>query len=189
MKKFLFLMSVAIVASAVWAQTNTVIKAPANKKAAGQEVGITSMRLVFDQTKNKLIYFGNVVITNVQGNLSCERLTIDLPPQSSTNTQVTNAVAETNVIINLLRDGDTNHVTCDKAVYAYSIVNAVTNETITFIGSSNSPAKMRNSKGWMTGEPLIWDNVNKQFSGVNPQTIIQRPSDNGSNSTPLNILK
>jgi lipopolysaccharide export system protein LptA len=191
MRKFLFLLSAALVASAVWAQTNAVVKKPANKKPVEQDFDVTSAHLLYDQNKSKLIYFDHVVVTNVQGNLTCARLIIDLPPQGSTNSQVTNAFAETNVIINIFKDGDTNHITCDQAVYSYGVVNAITNQTITFIGSSNRPAKMENSKGWMTGEPLVWDNVNKQFSGTHPQTVFKAPADigGGSNSTPFGIPK
>jgi lipopolysaccharide export system protein LptA len=178
-------------ASAVWAQTNAVVKTSADKKPAEQDVGVTSVHMLYDQNKSKLIYFDNVVVTNVQGNLNCARLTIDLPPQGSTNNQVTNAVAETNVIINIFKDGDTNHITCDRAVYSYSVVNAVTNETITFIGPTNNPAKMENSKGWTTGKPLVWDNVTKQFSGTETRSFFKMPANLGdsTNSTPLGPSK
>ena len=40
----------------------------------------------------------------------------------------TNIVAETNVVIDVLDDnGKTNHITADKAVYAYHLFNPATN--------------------------------------------------------------
>ena len=191
MKKFLFLLPVVGITFAVWAQTNAVVKQPPAKKPAEQDVGITSLApMIYNQLKGTLIYSDHVVITNVQGNLICERLTIDLPPQGSKSNQVTNAVAETNVIINIYKDGDTNHITCDKAVYSYGVVNNITNQTITFIGPSTRPAMMENSKGMTTGEPLVWDNVNKQFSGTDAHTVFKMPADTGgSNSTPFGVPK
>jgi len=194
MKKFLILLSAVIVASAVWAQTNTTAVAapkPANQKPAEQEIGVTSGRFVYDGNKRQVIYSDHVVVTNLQGKLTCERLTIDLPPEGATNSQPTNAVAETNVVIDFVNKGDTNHVTCDKAVYAYSVVNAVTNNTITFIPSPNNPAEVQNAKGTMTGEPLIWNIVTQQFSGVNPVMHFRVPADTGkgTNASPFNILK
>jgi hypothetical protein len=48
-------------------------------------------------------------------------LTIDLPPEGSLDRQPTNAVAETNVVVNLVKKGDTNHITCDRAIYTYVV--------------------------------------------------------------------
>lgn len=195
MKKLLFLLSAAIVGTAVCAQTNgtqEVVQKPANQKPAEQEIGLTSGHFLYDGNKHHVIYFDTVVVTNYQGKLTCERLTIDLPPEGSTNSQPTNAVAETNVVIDIVRNGDTNHVTCDKAVYTYLVVNAVTNDTISFFGSTNNPAKVRSAKGWMTGEPLVWNNLNGQFSGVNTETHFQVPSDTGRDTnagSPFNILR
>jgi lipopolysaccharide export system protein LptA len=191
MRKFLFILLAGGTAFAVWAQTNAVVEQPANKKPAEQEVGVTAASFVYSQDKNQAVYSGQVVVTNVQGTLACERLTIDLPPGGSTNTQPTNMVAETNVVIDFIRDNDTNHVTCDKAVYAYSVVNQVTNDTITFTGSTNNPAKVRNSKFWMTGEPLVWDNKTGQFSGSNTETVLIIPASAGgsNNANPFNFGK
>jgi lipopolysaccharide export system protein LptA len=193
MKRFLILLLAAIGATAAWGQTNATNAAagkPPEQKPAQQEIGLTSGHFIYDGGKRVVIYFDHVVVTNFQGRLTCERLTIDLPPEGSTNNQPTNAVAETNVVINFINKGDTNHVTCDRAVYAYSVVNAVTNNTITFHGSTNSPAEVQNSKGTTTGEPLVYDLVSGQFSGVNTVMHFLVPSGtgNGTNSSPLNLF-
>jgi len=136
-----------------------------------------------------------VVVTNAQGTLFCERLTINLPPEGSFDRQPTNAVAETNVVIDFVKQGDTNHITCDRAIYTYVILKGATNDTITFWGSDTRPAKVENSKGWMTGEPLVWDNVTGNFSGVDTETHFRIPAtaSTGTNSPsdagPLNFLK
>ena len=200
MKKFLYLFLAVLVASVIRAQTNApaaapsqpAISKPANEKPAEQEIGVTAGHFIYDGNKLLAIYFNHVVVTNLQGKLTCERLTINLPPPGSTNSQPTNAVAETNVIIDFLDKGDTNHVTCDTAVYAYHVINAVTNNTITFHGSTNNPAKVQSAKGTMTGEPLIWDIVNARFSGDN---IVMHPrptpddGKNTNNALPFNLMK
>jgi lipopolysaccharide export system protein LptA len=191
MKKFLLLLSLVSVALAVWAQTNVAALKPVEKKPADQNVDVISVHFVYDGSKHQMIYYDHVVVTNAQGQLTCERLTIDV---GSTNSQPTNAVAETNVIIDIVRNDDTNHVTCDKAVYTYTVVNAVTNDTITFIGSPDKPAKVTNSKGWMTGEPLVWDKLDGSFSGVDTETHFKAPDDTGkgtnapANASPLNFF-
>jgi lipopolysaccharide export system protein LptA len=194
MKKFLILLSAVIVAAAIRAQTNgTAAPKPANQKPAEQEIGVTSGRFVYDGNKRQVFYFDHVVVTNLQGKLTCERLTVDLAPEGATNSQPTNAVAETNVVIDFVDKGDTNHVTCDKAVYVYSVVNAVTNNTITFIPTSpNKPAEVQNSKGTMTGEPLVWNIVTGQFSGTNFVMHFHAPAEGGkgtNGSSPYNFLK
>ncbi|HXR04228.1 MAG TPA: STN domain-containing protein [Verrucomicrobiae bacterium] len=56
--------------------------------------------------------------------LASERLTVDRWPSGERIT------AETNVVI----DSGTNHITCDRAVYAYTVQNGVTNGTLTTTG-------------------------------------------------------
>ncbi len=202
MKKFLYLFFAVIVASAIRAQTNVpapvtaapepAAPKPANTKPAEQEIGVTSGQFVYDGTKSLAIYSDHVVVTNGQGKLTCERLTINLPPQGATNSQPTNAVAETNVVIDFLDKGDTNHVTCDQAVYTYNVANAVTNETINFYGSTNNPAEVQNVKFTMTGEPLVWDVVNQKFSGTNTVMHFHAPADGGkgtNGASPFNLFK
>lgn len=221
MKKYWSLLTAAIVAMAAWALgdttnapasgTNTPVvititpaggtntpagstNTPAgNQSRPEQDVGVTAKHFLYHD--NTVIYFDDVVVTNGQGTLSCERLTIDIPPEGSTDRQPTNAVAETNVVVDLVRKDDTNHVTGDRAVYAYHVLNGMTNDTITFTGSTNNPAKVVNSKGWMTGEPLIWDNVSGSFTAVNPVTHFKVPASAGqgtnaaAETSPLNFFK
>ena len=176
MKKILFLI-LAGSCGLLWAQTNSLVQSSTER-----DIGLHSAHFYYDGKTLQLVYYDNVVVTNWQGNLTCERLAILLPPEGSADNHPTNVVAETNVVIDLLKNNDTNHITSDKAIYAYSVVNAVTNETITFSGH----AKGENSRGWMTGEPLVWDNVANRFSGTDFKTIL-KPSPNpggGTNSPP-----
>jgi hypothetical protein len=161
----------------------------------GQEVGLTSTHFFYDGARQQVIYSDHVVVTNAMGSLTCERLTINLPPEGSLEREPTNAVAATNVVLIFVKKSDTNHVTCDRAIYAYQVSNGTTNDTTTFWGSAGHPARVENTKGWMTGEPLVWDNLTGNFSGVNTETHFRIPTaaSDGTNSPgpamPPNFLK
>src|SRR5208282_6291913 len=79
----------------------------------------------------------------------------------------------------------TNHITSDKAIYAYSVVNMVTNETITFTGH----ARGENAKGWMTGEPLVWDNIAGSFTGTDFKSVLKPASSFGNGTNNLTATK
>jgi hypothetical protein len=191
MKKHWFLITATIIALSV----RPAVATAANPPPGGQELGVSAKHFFYDGGKQQVIFYDEVVATNAQGSLSCDRLTIDVPPEGSLDRQPTNAVAETNVVIDLVKQGDTNHITCERAIYTYLILHGATNDTITFVGSATNPARVENSKGWMTGEPLIWDNLNGNFSGVNTETHFKVPAQSaaGTNlpaaAAPLNFLK
>lgn len=126
----------------------------------------------------------DVVLVNAQGRLACKRLTLHFPPEGSADSHPTNAVAETNLdIIFVNNKGETNHLTADKGVYDYRVLRGVTNEIFTFNGHVTNFT----AKGWMTGEPLVWDNVKNSFYGVNVEMHFQAPT--GTNGSPANLLK
>jgi hypothetical protein len=191
MIKYRFLMTATILALAAEAVDAVATNPPPGE----QEVGVTATHFFYDGGKQQVIFYDEVVATNAQGRLTCARLTIDMPPEGSLDRQPTNALAETNVVIDLVKQGDTNHITCERAIYTYLIIHGSTNDTITFVGSPTAPAKVENSKGWMTGEPLIWDNVNGNFSGLNTETHFKVPAQSASGTNPpaatvpLNFLK
>lgn len=166
----------------VCAQTNLSAQKPAE-----QDVGVHSDHFLFEGKTRHLVYFGNVVATNWQGTLTCERLTIKLPPEGAADSHPTEIDAETNVVVNFLKNNETNNVSSDKAIYAYSIVNTVTNETISFTGH----AKAVNSKGWMTGEPLVYDITADRFSGTDFKMVFKSVPGlgNSTNAPSLNLLK
>jgi hypothetical protein len=118
--------------------------------------------------------------------VTCGQLIINLPGDDVSDKNPTNAVAVTNVVMFFVNDrGETNRLTCDKAVYDYSVASGVTNQTFTFTGhATNTSEKM-----WMTGEPLIWDNIKKGFSGVNFETHFKAPAGGSNSASPFNMLK
>lgn len=171
----------------VWAQTNSPVAEPASR-----EVGLRSDRLSYSGSDmRQLVYSGNVRVTNAQGSLACGWLTLDLPSENVADGRPTNIVALTNVVINYVKDGKTNHITCDKMVNTYNVLNGVTNDIFTFTGN----ARMNNERGWMTGEPLIYDNATGRFSGSGIESHFSMPANPGSGTNasnqaaPLNIFK
>jgi hypothetical protein len=100
-------------------------------------------------------------------------------------------VAVTDVVIDRVDEkGQTNHITSDKAVYTYSVVNDVTNEVATFTGGNPTP-KVENQQMIIVGDPLVMNLLTKQFSGKNYKTTFkQTPNADGeTNTSPLNFLK
>jgi lipopolysaccharide export system protein LptA len=169
--------------SLIWAQTNTPVQSPPT-----QLTEISSDSGHFDGNTRQMIYLGHVFVSDAKAELHCGQLTLDLPPDGG---HLTNIVAETSVMIDVLDEkGQTNHITADKAIYSYSVVNAVTNETITFTGGNPMP-KVENSRVIIWGEPLVLNLVTKQFSGSNYKTIFKPSlnSGNGTNATPFDFLK
>ena len=211
MKKLLMLI-LAGSCGLLWAQTNlTVVQtnavlssdtaaggAPTNRPAAKpkavEPTVITSDSADFDQ--KQLIYRGNVQETGPEADLKCELLTIDL-----LGGHVSHAYAETNVVIDFIKDGKKYHVTSARAVYDYElltnetvnlmtnatldlitnkVVNLATNETVTLTGSP----KVVSADGIMTGEPMIWNRATGSFHG-NGIKMIGLPTTNGVSTNGL----
>jgi hypothetical protein len=183
--KLLFALCLCGCCGLVWAETS----APAPK--APDQVEITSDSGLFDGITFRMTYLGHVFVTdNVKASLHCGRLTVCLPPGGG---HPTNIVAETGVVIDYLDEkGQTNHVTADKAIYAYSVVtnsamNVVTNENVTFTGGSPMP-KVDNPQVIIMGEPLVLDVATKQFGGEHYKMILkQAPNLGGTNGSPFNF--
>ncbi|HUC83784.1 MAG TPA: hypothetical protein VL970_01220 [Candidatus Acidoferrales bacterium] len=159
---------------------------PSNSVPNGavQEIGVRAGGLHFDNLTRQVIYYGHVVVTNASGRLSCERLTIDLPPENAADSHPTNAVADINLdIIYVDNRGKTNHLVAGRGIYTYSVVNAVTNEMFTFTQHATNFF----DGGWLTGEPLTYDVQKQEFNaGSNVETIFKIRS-NGTNGSPFNL--
>ena len=182
MKKTLCLLSIVSLPAVLGAQTN-----PAPPTAAQQEIGLHAGRGYYRGSTRQVVYCDHVVVTNAQGRLSCERLTINLPPSEVADSHPTNAVAETNLdIIYIDKHGETNHLVADKGVYAYSVINGVTNQTFTFGPHATNTA----AKFWFTGEPLVWDNIKGDFNfGTNVDLKLKQSAGSGTNGSPFNLMK
>ena len=162
----------------LWAQTN-----PPAPESTAQDIGVNSDHFYFDGKARELVYYGNVVATNAQGQLTCGRLTIQLPPEGSSSSHPTNAVAETNVVIDFVKNGLKHRDTADKVIYAYGVADSVTNETLTFTGH----AMESNAQYTATGEPLVWDNVAGKFTGTDFKMVSHPAPNSGASQFGLNL--
>jgi len=52
-------------------------------------------------------------------------------------------------------------------VYVYNVQDGVTNETVTLTGN----ARIENAKGWLTGEPIVWDRANGSLTAANEHMV------------------
>jgi lipopolysaccharide export system protein LptA len=179
MKTILFLLLAGSCAQA-WAQTNSPAANPAK-----QQIVTTSDSGYIDWKNMQLVYLGHVLaIYEPSAKLRCGRLTVDMPPNGG---HPTNIVAETNVVIDVVDDhGMTTHCTAGKAVYAYTVANSVTNETVTFFRGDSLPI-VENPQFTATGDPLVLNLVTKTFGGKNYKTIYK--SGGGTNAPSFDFLK
>ncbi|HEY4414145.1 MAG TPA: LptA/OstA family protein [Verrucomicrobiae bacterium] len=196
MKRFLFLLLIGS-CGLVWAQTNP----PVVKKSADQRLEIGSDQFVRDAVKQQIIYSGNVWVKDAAGDLTCQRLVINLPPKSDTHltnsategyggSRPTNIVAEGGVTVVAVDDkGATNHIVAEQAIYTYAIIDAVTNELITFTNN----VYVTNSSGfWQTGDLFTYDMHTKLIHGSGRiVTGFDGPlnSSKETNASPFKLLK
>ncbi len=181
MKKILLLLFIGC-CGVVWAQTNTSTStnAPAVKKPP-QPTQVDSDSAEFDMggphTPRVVMYRGNVRVNDPKIKLTCEYLTLELPPGAG---HVSHILAETNVVIDFIGDNNEKyHVTSDKAVYDYNVVNQVTNETVTWTGNPVVITK----DATIHSEPLVWDRRANHFLFTKPTVVLpQGISGGGTNS-------
>lgn len=136
------------------------------------------------------VYRGHVFVNDPEVKLRCELLTINFPADDGRTNQIRRPnyiLAETNVVIDFTDgNGENYHVTSQKTLYVYNVVNAVTNETVTFIGNP----KAETAKTIITSEPMVWNRATKHFEFTNPHMISrQNLNDLGStNASPGKVF-
>ena len=152
MKKTIFLL-LAVAGGLALAQTN----APAPQAPPHQPTEISSDSADFDLNIHRAIYRGHVSVIDPKVKMQCELLVLDLPAAGG---HLQNVNAETNVVIDFTDEsGQTHHVTSARAVYAYNVAGAVTNETVTFTGNP----KVESAESTILSEPLVWDRAANKF--------------------------
>ncbi|MGA2244989.1 MAG: hypothetical protein ABSH48_08325 [Verrucomicrobiota bacterium] len=178
MRNGLILSFIIAMAALAGAQSNSV-------PAESQDIDLTAGGGFYDGNARVVVYYDHVVVTNAQGRLACERLTIHLPPEGAEDSHPTNAVAETNVdIIYVDNNSKTNHLIAAKGIYDYSVVKAVTNATFTFWQATNT-----SDDGWLTGEPLTYNLQTREFNFGEGVHMHIKGHDSGTNGSPFNLLK
>lgn len=145
------------------AQTNSVV----STNVASRVTHIDSDNADFDLNSRTAIYRGDVVVSDPGMKLTCAQLVANLP-QSGRINQI---IAETNVVIDFTDPkGQKLHATSEKAIYHFSVKNGATNETVTLTGN----AKVENSQGWLTGDPIVWNRADGHLTATNPKMIYRQ---------------
>jgi lipopolysaccharide export system protein LptA len=177
MKKIIFLM-LAGAGGLALAQTN----APAPKTSPHQPTVITAASADFDLNIKRATYRGHVLVEDPKVKMQCELLVVDLPANGE---HLQHVNADTNVVIDFTDEkGVTYHVTSARAVYAYSLAGAKTNETVTFTGNP----KVESAESTILSEPLVWDKAANHFIFTNPNMKFRQNLNGlgaGTNAPPL----
>jgi len=186
MKRIIFLLTAGFCGLAA-AQTNVQLNSHTNAPAAKAKVParphppteIDSDAADFDLNIHQGIYRGHVLVVDPQARLTCEWMQVDLPAGGE---HLSHVVATTNVVVDFIdQKGQTNHITSARMVYDYKVVNAVTNETVTWTGSP--VVEMPDMT--IYSEPLVWDRVANQYHFTEPKMI---PRNNGGTNSPAQKL-
>lgn len=149
----------AVYAGAGWAQTDSALP----KIAPGPKTEIWSKTGYYDNNSREQVFLGEVRVVDPKITLTCERLAVIIPVDKQ---HVSHLTAETNVVIDFADEKSKNqkyHVTAAMAVYSYAVINAVTNETITFTGLPGKPPLVDTAQGTISSEPLVWDRTAGRF--------------------------
>jgi lipopolysaccharide export system protein LptA len=176
MKKIIFLLTMGF-CGVVAAQTSNVVKsafvvpapmaAKATTNAPAKPHGpteIISDMADFDLNLHQAIYRGHVRVTDPEVKLTCDWLVVDLPAAGE---HLSHVLADTNVVVDFTDEkGEKYHVTSARAVYAYKVVGAVTNETVVFTGPPKPKVVTTNSV--IVSEQMTWDRVRDHFNFVSP---------------------
>jgi lipopolysaccharide transport protein LptA len=134
--------------------TNPPPPSPRLTPARGPITIQTAGPAVFDWNGHWATYSDDVRVTNGEMTLTCEWLKTNLPQNGE---QVTNIIAETNVVINFInKDGQPTQGTGTNAVYSFHVQSGVTNETITLTGN---PPRIQQGQNYMTSSNIVYDLV------------------------------
>jgi lipopolysaccharide export system protein LptA len=157
--KTILILSLAVCAAASWAQPSSVLP----KIVPGQKTEIWSKTGFYDNNTREQVFLGEVRVVDPKIKLTCEQLTVNVPEPGQRLSRLT---AETNVVIDFVDEKSKDqkyHVTAAMAVYSYSVVNSVTNETVTFTGLPGKPPLVDTAQGTISSEPLVWDRAAGRF--------------------------
>jgi len=178
-----------------------VVNAPATNKPATNApaepiiLNIISDSMDADLNLRQVVYHNHVRVTDAQMRLTCEQLTAIFPTNKAPHLE--QVLAETNVVIDFTEQGEKYHVTAAQAVYVYSVVNAMTNETVTLTGNPKvlwgaTDPLTGEPMSSMTGEPIFYSRVNKQkgsFHATNEVIhFVQPPAGTNTDIAPIKLF-
>ena len=120
-------------------------------------------------TKTRVaVYRGHVRVVDPQMKLWSETLQASVPEKGGKPDHI---VAETNVVIDFVQDGQTTHAIGERAVYDRKVSATATNEIMELAGNP----KLERTNGWMMADSIIMDHGAGVIHGVgNNHTIIKK---------------
>lgn len=179
MKTFCLIALMAVAAGAARAQLNN--SAPPELQQL-TDIYATG-GLDFDGMGRTVTYRDNVCVSNADIKLTCQLLVADLPQSGG---RLSRIVAETNVVIDAKDDeGHPIHATGDKSVYDYSMINGVTNITVTLTGNPQPRVIAYQGSFVLTNwaDVIIWDRATKGFRSIGNIHSSYGPALAGTNVT------
>jgi lipopolysaccharide export system protein LptA len=108
------------------------------------------------------VFVGGVYASHPEMNLSCEKMTLEVPAVTGT----TNVVAEQNVVFDLQTQKGQVHGKGDRAVYAFGVTNLVnsTNLIVNELRLTGAPAILSGTNGTFQNPLVIWDRAKDKLS-------------------------
>ena len=156
--KTILILLLAVYAVAGWAQTGSLLP----KIVPGQKTEIWSKTGYYDNNTREQVFLGDVRVVDPKIKLTCERMVVNIPESGQ---RLSSLTAETNVVIDFEDGTQKYHITANRAVYGYKVVNSVTNETIVFTGLPGLKPLVTMPDGtMMASEPIVYDRVAKRVS-------------------------
>ena len=174
MNKIIFILSLGVCSlAAAQPSVTAVAAAPVPQARSRPLTEIDSDMADIDLNIHQAVYRGHVLVMDPQVRLTCEWMRVDLPTGGN---HLDHVEAKTNVVIDFTdQKGQTNHITAAQAVYDYKVVNAVTNETVTFTGKP----VVETPDMTIYSEPLVWDRAANKYHFTEPRMIPHTGGTNG----------
>ena len=158
MKHLLCSLATALLVAAVRAQTN------APDAAARTPTEIYSDTADFNTKTRVVIYRGHVRVDDSQMHLTCEVMTARTAEEGG---HIENIVAEGNVIVDMVNQGQTNHATGRKLVYTYKVEYSVTNDMAVLTGDP----RFEQGNSWMAADSISWERTTGNIFFTHPHGV------------------
>jgi lipopolysaccharide transport protein LptA len=144
-----------------------------------QDTIIDSDSATFDFKTRVAVYTGHVQVKNPKRNLTCEKMTMHVPQSGEPDS----IVAEGKVVIDALDNQDKPvNATCDRAVYSFQVVNAVTNRMFVLTGNPKVKSDSHMVSG--TGDTITYDLVNDTILATSAHMVMQQGTRGQTNASP-----
>jgi lipopolysaccharide export system protein LptA len=146
------------------------------------ETEIMSDNFDYDRKSGVVVFRDHVHVDNPRVKLVCDTLTAKLAAGDARTNNVENVVAEHHVAIDYLDEhGETTHASGEKAVYASTVLNGVTNKVMDLTGNP----MLERTNGWITADLITVDQAGGMIRGEgNQHTIFKKQAGQPGKASP-----